>query len=119
MFTVMRTSSDPACASSKHCCAVDATSTVSVLVIDCTTTGAPPPTWILPTFTPTVLCRFCVMTLLLYRIVGNIVNHRLVLDDVSVINSSTRYNILPGPTVNRGIDPRDELQIRRDFQVLH
>ena len=55
MFTVMRTSSEPAWASSRHCCVVAATSAVSVLVMDCTTTGAPPPTWILPTFTPTVL----------------------------------------------------------------
>src|ERR1700735_2532389 len=77
IFTVMRTSSEPACASSRHCCAVEAMSTVSVLVMDCTTTGAPPPTWILPTFTPTVLCRFWVMTLLLYRIARNIVNLRL------------------------------------------
>ena len=30
-------------------------SAVSVIVIDCTTTGAPPPTWTRPTFTPTVL----------------------------------------------------------------
>ena len=35
--------------------AQEAMSTVSVLVMDWTTTGAPPPTWILPTFTPTVL----------------------------------------------------------------
>src|SRR5712692_1215674 len=59
-FTVTRTSSDPACASSKHCIAVEATSAVSVLVMDCTTMGAPPPTCTCPTFTPTVLCRVCV-----------------------------------------------------------
>ena len=44
MFTVMRTSSEPASASSLHCVTVPAMSAVSVLVIDCTTTGAPPPT---------------------------------------------------------------------------
>jgi hypothetical protein len=55
MLTVMRTISDPASASSMHCCAVPAASTVSVIVIDWTTTGAPPPTWTDPTFTPTVL----------------------------------------------------------------
>ncbi len=57
-FTVMRTISEPASASSRHCCAVAATSAVSVLVIDWTTTGAPPPTWTLPTFTPIVSRRF-------------------------------------------------------------
>ena len=54
-LTVTRTISDPASASSMHCCAVAAASAVSVIVIDCTTMGAPPPTWTRPTFTPTVL----------------------------------------------------------------
>src|SRR2546423_14148161 len=57
-FTVTRTISDPAPARSMHCCAVARASDVSVIVIDCTTTGAPPPTWTLPTFTPTVLWSF-------------------------------------------------------------
>ncbi len=56
-LTVTRTISEPACHSSMHCCAVDAASAVSVIVIDCTTTGAPPPTVTLPTFTATVRCR--------------------------------------------------------------
>ena len=60
MFTVMRTISEPASASAMHCAAVPAASVVSVLVIDWTTTGAPPPTWTapgpLPTRTPTVRC---------------------------------------------------------------
>ena len=43
-FTVTRTISDPASASSMHCCAVEGASAVSVIVIDWTTTGAPPPT---------------------------------------------------------------------------
>src|SRR5688572_9603987 len=55
-LTVTRTSSEPASASSIHCRAVDAASAVSVIVIDWTTTGAPPPTWTCPTRTPTVLC---------------------------------------------------------------
>ena len=55
-FTVTRTISDPASANSMHCCAVARASAVSVIVIDWTTTGAPPPTWTWPTFTPTVLC---------------------------------------------------------------
>src|SRR5262245_14167503 len=59
-FTVTRTISDPACASSTHCSAVLAASAVSVIVIDCTTTGAPPPTRIEPTRTPTVLCNLTV-----------------------------------------------------------
>src|SRR3954452_17953907 len=54
-LTVTRTSSEPASASSMHCCAVARASAVSVIVIDCTTIGAPPPTWTCPTFTPTVL----------------------------------------------------------------
>src|SRR5947208_16729116 len=41
-----------------HCCAVARASAVSVIVIDCTTIGAPPPTWTRPTFTPTVLWCF-------------------------------------------------------------
>src|SRR5258706_9026457 len=57
-LTVTRTSSEPASASSMHCCAVARASAVSVIVIDCTTTGAPPPTWTCPTFTPTVLWSF-------------------------------------------------------------
>ena len=60
-FTVTRTISDPASASSMHCRAVARASAVSVIVIDCTTTGAPPPTCTTfagpePTLTPTVLC---------------------------------------------------------------
>ena len=42
--TVMRTISEPARASAATCRAVSSTSAVSVLVIDCTTMGAPPPT---------------------------------------------------------------------------
>ena len=41
--TVMRTSSEPARSSAATCAAVPAMSAVSVLVMDCTTTGAPPP----------------------------------------------------------------------------
>ena len=53
-FTVIRTSSEPACASSRHCFTVPSTSAVSVFDMDWTTTGAPPPTVTLPTRTPTV-----------------------------------------------------------------
>jgi hypothetical protein len=38
-----------------HWRAVDTASAVSVMVIDWTTTGAPPPTWTRPTLTPMVL----------------------------------------------------------------
>src|SRR5690606_35930197 len=51
VFTVTRTISEPARHSSATCFAVAAMSAVSVLVIDCTTTGAPPPTRTLPTRT--------------------------------------------------------------------
>ena len=44
VLTVMRTISEPASASSLTWMAVPITSTVSVLVIDCTRTGALPPT---------------------------------------------------------------------------
>ena len=44
VLTVMRTSSLPAMASSLTCTAVPIASTVSVLVIDCTRTGALLPT---------------------------------------------------------------------------
>lgn len=50
-LTVMRTSSDPARPSSMICFAVPAMSAVSVFVMDCTRTGASPPTVTLPTFT--------------------------------------------------------------------
>jgi hypothetical protein len=58
VFTVMRTNSDPASASSMHCVAVESASSVSVLVIDCTTTGAPPPTCTPPTMTGIVSLRW-------------------------------------------------------------
>src|SRR5690606_25095898 len=51
VLTVMRTISDPARHSSAIWRAVDSTSVVSVLVIDWTTTGAPPPTVTPPTST--------------------------------------------------------------------
>ena len=50
-FTVMRTSSEPARHSSATWRAVPSASAVSVLVIDCTTTGAPPPIATAPTMT--------------------------------------------------------------------
>src|SRR5664280_1761639 len=56
-FTVTRTSSEPATASSSACSVVAATSAVSVEVIDCTTTGAPPPIRTVPTFTAWVRRR--------------------------------------------------------------
>src|SRR6185436_5783413 len=65
-LTVTRTISEPASASSMHCRAVDAASAVSVIVIDWTTTGAPPPTWTVPTRTPTVLCSFTVVIVMLW-----------------------------------------------------
>src|SRR5580692_3332961 len=55
--TVLRTISEPARANAATCATVPATSAVSVLVIDCTTIGAPPPTATLPTMTWVVLRR--------------------------------------------------------------
>src|SRR5262245_5328974 len=49
--TVMRTSSEPARANAATCAAVASTSAVSVLVIDCTTIGASPPTVAVPILT--------------------------------------------------------------------
>src|SRR5690606_2508135 len=48
VLTVTRTISDPARQSSATCFVVAATSAVSVLVMDCTTTGAPSPTSTFP-----------------------------------------------------------------------
>ncbi len=56
-LTVTRTISEPASHNSMHCWAVPAASAVSVMVIDCTTTGAPPPTVMPPTATGTVRWR--------------------------------------------------------------
>ncbi len=55
--TVMRTSSEPASASAATWATVDSMSAVSVLVIDWTTIGAPPPTGTVPTMTGTVSWR--------------------------------------------------------------
>src|SRR5262249_3322894 len=57
--TVMRTISEPARASAATCRAVPSTSAVSVLVMDCTTTGASPPTMTPPTSTATDRPRWC------------------------------------------------------------
>src|SRR5215813_12130481 len=57
LLTVTRTSSDPARASEATCLTVEATSAVSVLVIDCTTTGASEPTRTLPMLQVRVLRR--------------------------------------------------------------
>ena len=51
---------EPASASSMHCFAVAAASLSVVIVIDWTTTGAPPPTCTWPTRTPMVLWSFSV-----------------------------------------------------------
>ena len=51
LFTVTRTISEPARASSATCRTVAATSAVSVLVMDWTTIGAPPPIATCPTRT--------------------------------------------------------------------
>src|SRR3954471_596374 len=55
--TVIRTSSEPARARAATWAMVPSMSAVSVLVIDCTTIGAPPPTATSPTMTWVVLCR--------------------------------------------------------------
>jgi hypothetical protein len=55
--TVMRTISEPARCSAATWATVWSTSAVSVLVIDCTTTGAPPPTITPPTDTRTDVRR--------------------------------------------------------------
>ncbi len=53
----MRTISEPAWARAATWRTVASTSAVSVLVIDCTTIGAPPPTVTLPTWTGTQVRR--------------------------------------------------------------
>src|SRR5688572_9604764 len=63
-LTVMRTSSEPARASALICCAVPSMSALSVLVIDCTTMGAGPPTVTRPIFTARVLRRGWLIRLL-------------------------------------------------------
>ena len=57
--TVMRTISEPAPANAATCRAVSSTSAVSVLVMDCTTMGASPPTRTPPTSTDTERRRGC------------------------------------------------------------
>src|SRR5579863_4160390 len=58
LFTVTRTSSDPARARAATCCTVPGMSAVSVLVMDCTTTGAADPTRTPPTRAVTVFLRW-------------------------------------------------------------
>ncbi len=57
LFTVTRTSSEPAAASAAICSMLLCTSAVSVLVMDCTTTGASEPTRTWPTIAVTVRLR--------------------------------------------------------------
>src|SRR5688500_13112685 len=59
VFTVMRTISEPARASAATCSAVDPASSVSVLVIDCTRIGAPPPMILSATWTGRERRRGC------------------------------------------------------------
>src|SRR5262245_19144171 len=67
LLTVISTSSEPARASALTCATVESTSAVSVLVIDCTTTGAGPPTVTEPTRTGMDLRRGRVMVNIFYR----------------------------------------------------
>src|SRR5436190_5022499 len=60
LLTVTRTSSEPARARAATCCTVEGTSAVSVLVIDCTTTGASLPTRTAPILTVTAFLRWIV-----------------------------------------------------------
>jgi hypothetical protein len=53
--TATRTIWQPEAVSSAICCSVALTSAVSVVVIDCTLIGAPPPTGT----EPTMICRLC------------------------------------------------------------
>jgi hypothetical protein len=53
--TATRTIWQPDAVSSAICCSVVFTSAVRVVVIDCTDTGAPPPTGT----APTMICRLC------------------------------------------------------------
>ena len=57
VLTVSRTISEPARHNSATCFTLEATSEVSVLVIDCTTTGLPPPTVTPPIWTAWVWRR--------------------------------------------------------------
>ena len=59
LLTVTRTSCDPARASADTCAAVAAASAVSVLVMDCTTTGWEDPIRTPPTSVVTVVRRRC------------------------------------------------------------
>src|SRR5690349_3150391 len=58
LLTVTRTSSEPARAREATCSTVEATSAVSVLVMDCTTTGAYEPTRTVPMVQVTDLRRW-------------------------------------------------------------
>ena len=60
VLTVTRTISEPARARAAVCRMVPATSTVSVLVMDCTTIGCEPPTFTPPTSTTADFLRWIV-----------------------------------------------------------
>jgi len=64
LFTVTRTISEPASARAATCSMVPATSAVSVLVIDCTTTGTSQPMRTCPILTVPVFLR-CISAMLL------------------------------------------------------
>src|SRR5271155_2095948 len=74
LLTVTRTSSDPARASALTWATVPSMSAVSVLVIDCTTMGALPPTVTLPIFTARDFLRD-VMLPILPRLHGAVRRH--------------------------------------------
>src|SRR6185295_16931873 len=74
-LTVMRTSSEPARANALICCAVPSMSAVSVLVIDCTTMGAPLPTVTRPMRTGTVCRRGWLMSVGVGQSRGALVRH--------------------------------------------
>src|SRR4051812_2482872 len=78
LFTVTRTSSDPARARAATCCTVPGMSAVSVLVIDCTTTGASEPTRTPPTMAVTVFLRwiFAIWEVLFYHARSGGLSHR-------------------------------------------
>src|SRR3954462_6690849 len=83
LFTVTRTSSDPARASAAHCLMVPAMSAVSVLVIDCTTIGA-----LLPTSTPPTLTVGVFLRVIMAMDVARFYHAKA--DDFGGINDETR-----------------------------
>src|SRR4029077_10462449 len=80
--TAQRTMSQPAASSDQISSSVACTSRVSVLVIDCTVIGAPPPTFTLPTCSCLLLRRLIIPCPVLSKDFEGVETHEIVVERI-------------------------------------